>query len=918
MRLTRFIAIALIIAGAIGLWLSTRINQPHDIPETVGTFPGASVIMVTLDTTRADRFGCYGSTAGLTPFMDSLAEHGIVFENAQSVAPVTLPAHSTMMTGLNPIKHEVRNNGMFVLAEEKETLAEVFSENGYATGAFISAQVLVRRYGLSQGFDVYDDDLSQARKTGQTVVPSRRGNVTLEAAKKWLTTIPEDKPVFMWLHLYDPHAPYDPPGNFRARFPHDPYAGEIAFTDALVADLINTLDQSGRLDNTVFTVLADHGEALGEHGEDTHGFLLHQPTIHVPWILTTPATDQPYRVVDPVSITDLSPLLTTLVELRTPNAETSDGRVPIGRESATLANRALYFETMLPMYQYGWSELRGVRSGNWELHAGTRKELFDMEVDPRQLTNLADVEEIELENTSRMLDELVAEDQDFNEEAAIELPPAEREALAALGYMANTSPVRRNPPDPRDLITGHAQVERAQTHLATGEYEEALTAIDIMLDSDPENLAALSLKGRIFLAMQDLDHAEETFRKCLEIDSANSEVVASMCRVESARGNFEKVIELARVGRETRSPFGIFDAIEVRSLVALGREAEADAVIEKALAANPEDPDILSAYATRLLKNGKIAEAEEALTLAVTKSPFHQRARRQLGDLLRNADRTQDAIEVYEEMLRIKPDDADTHFNIGSLLLDTDPVAALPYLEEACRLAPSKSKFLTSLGIAYLKDGRINESEATIRRAIDLSPDDPGIRNNLGIILVQTRRFDVAIKEQSALLDRWPEFVAARNNLAIALAESGDLAQAETEVRRAIKGDPDYLDAHLTLAAILDRGGRLEEEYVVLKRAFTLAPADRTDIRYRLAMAAAIVGRCDHALELIGDGIEHPDEMAPHLNLDLAECLEQKGRNRLALRHFEQAARKSPPGTLRDQAQAGVHRLGLLLEGQGN
>ena len=371
------------------------------------------------------------------------------------------------------------------------------------------------------------------------------------------------------------------------------------------------------------------------------------------------------------------------------------------------------------------------------------------------------------------------------------------------------------------------------------------------------------------------------------------------------------------MGRGTRSPFGIFDAIEARALVALGREAEADAVLEKALAASPDDPDLLSAHATRLIKLGKNAEAEVALTRAVAKSPFHQRARRQLGELLRNTDRSEDAIKVYEEMLRIKPDDADTHFNIGSLLLDSDPVAALPYLEEASRLAPSKAKFLTSLGIAYLKDGRTNEAEATLRRAIALSPDDPGIRNNLGIILVQTRRFKDAIEEQTALLDRWPEFAAARNNLAIALAESGDLAQAEREVRRAIKDDPDYLDAHLTLAAILDRGGRLDEEYVVLKRAFALAPAERTDIRYRVAMAAAAVGQCDHTLELIGDGVEEPDEMMPHLNLDLAECLEQKGRNRLALRHFEQAARKFPPGAFRDEAQAGIQRLGLRLQGQG-
>lgn len=916
MRLTKITGIALIIAGALGLWLSSRANRPSDIPASVGTFPGASVVMVTLDTTRADRLGCYGSTAGLTPFLDSLAAHGILFENAQTVAPITLPSHASMMTGLYPNKHEVRNNGMFVLGDDVETLAEVFSENGYATGAFISAQVLVARYGLDQGFDVYDDDLSQSRKAGHGVVPARRGNVTLEAAKRWLETIPQDKPVFLWLHLYDPHAPYDPPGNFRARFPSDPYAGEIAFTDAVVADLVATLDQSGRLDDTVLTVLADHGEGLGEHGENTHGFLLHQATIHVPWILTTPAIDQPIRVVDPVSITDLSPLLTTLVDLRAPNQDRSDGRLPFGEQDATSPARALYFEAMLPMFQYGWSELRGVRSGKWELHAGTRKELFNMMADPRQLTNMAEVEPLELENTSSFLDEFVADDQGLNAEAALELPPAEREALAALGYMANTSPTRRNPPDPRDLVAGHVQIERAQYHLAAGEHKEALASIDVMLDSDPENLAALSLKGNVYTAMGDFDLAEQTYRRCLEIDPANSDVVEGLCRLERLQGRHERVIELAQVGRGTRSPFGMFDAIEARALAALGREDEADALLASVLATNPDDPDLLSAYAERLRKQGKDAEAEATLTRAVAKSPFHQRARRQLGQLLQKGGRSQDAVEVYEEMLRIKPDDAETHFAIGSVLLDSDPTAALPYLEEASRLAPSKPRFLTSLGVAYLKTGRMSEAEATLRRAIVLSPDDPSIRNNLGITLIQSRRFGEAIDELNALLKRHPEFVAARNNLAIALAETGDLARAEREVRQAVENTPDYLDALLTLAAILDRAGRLDEEYAVLQRAFALSP-ERIDVRNRLAMGAALVGRCDHTLELVGDGVESPDEMTAELNLAVAKCLEQQGRDTLALRHFERAARKTRPGALRDEAQGGIQRLGLGLQDNG-
>jgi pentatricopeptide repeat protein len=571
---------------------------------------------------------------------------------------------------------------------------------------------------------------------------------------------------------------------------------------------------------------------------------------------------------------------------------------------------------MLPMYQYGWSELRGVRVGKWELHSGTRKELFDMDADPRQLTDIAGAEPLELEDTTRRLAEFVEQDRNLDTQAALELPPAEREALEALGYIANTSPVRRNPPDPRDLVTGHVQVERAQRFLAVGQYEEALSSLDLMLDRDPENLAALSLKGGVYVAMGDLDRAEETFRRCLELDPANSDVVAGLCRVEAMRGRYERVIELAQVGRESRSPFGIFDAIEVHALVSLGRDDEADALLASALAEKPDDADLLSVYAERLIAQGKDAEAEAALTRAVANSPFHKRARRQLGELLARSGRPEEAIEVYREMLRIQPDDADAYFAIGSIMLDSDPGAALPYFEEACRLAPSRVFFLTSLGIAYLKDGRTTEAEAALRRAIALSPDDPGIRNNLGIVLVQTRRFDEAIDELSDLLDKNPRFTPARNNLAIALGESGDLVRAEREVRRAIDENPDYLDAHLTLAGILERTGQLDGEYAILQRAFELAP-ERVDIRNRLALAAAKVGQCDRTLDLLADAVESATEMNADLNLEVAKCLEQQRRNRLALRHYEAAAMKTPPGPSRDEAQQGIQRMGLTLQRDG-
>ncbi len=912
MRVLKIAGVALIVVGAAGLWLSARGHRAPALPASIGVFPGASVVMVTLDTTRADRLGCYGSTAGLTPVLDRLAESAILFENAQSVAPVTLPAHASMMTGLSPISHGVRNNGMFVLSEDFETLAEVFKAKGYATGAFVSAQVLIRRYGLDQGFDHYDDDLSQSRKVGQSVVPSRRGNITLEAARAWLATVPREQPVFLWLHLYDPHAPYDPPPAFRARFPRDPYGGEIAFADSVVGDLVTTLEESGRLSETVLTVLGDHGEALGEHGEQTHGFLLHQATIHVPWILQTPGGRPPLRVAEPVSITDLAPLVTALVGARPPNEDRMDGRIPFGEKPAGETARAIYFEAMLPLFQYGWSELRGLRLGDWELQAGTRNELFNLRADPRQLTDLADAEPLEAEVLSARLGELVATDATLNPDAALDLAPAEREALAALGYIASTAPVRRSPPDPRDLVAGHVQVERSQVLMAAGLLTEALAALDTMLDRDPQNIAALSLKGQVFVKMGDGDRAEQAWRQCLEIDPANSDVVANLCQLEMSMGRFAEAVELARVGRTTRSPFGMFDALEARALTALGRRDEASKVLEVALATNPEDPDLLSVRASWLVEEGRLAEAEVVLRRTVALSPFHQRSRRQLGALLNSADRHQEAAAVFMDLLRIQANDAETHYDLGSMLLDTDLTAALPHLEEACRIAPARANFLTTLGVGYIRAGRMAEAEATLRRAVGLKPDDPSARNNLGIVMIQGRRFQDAVRELNELLAHNPGFVAAHNNLAIALAETGDLTGAEKQVRQALELSPDYLDAHLTLAAVLDRGGRLDEEYDVLMRAHELAP-DRADVRGRLAVAAARVGRCDRTLELVVERVERPGEMTPDLNLEVARCLEDHGRFALALRHYEEAARQSPPGAFREAAQSGINRVGLLL-----
>ncbi|MCD4748982.1 MAG: sulfatase-like hydrolase/transferase [Thermoanaerobaculales bacterium] len=914
MRFMKILALGLVFAGAFGLWWSFQDPPSQELPAGFDAFPGASVVLVTLDTTRADRFGCYGSEAGLTPFMDALAKEGVLFEQAQAVTPITLPSHASILTGLLPTTHEVRNNGMFSLSEEFETLAGAFSREGYATGAFISAQVLASRYGLDRGFDVYDDDLSHSLKVGQSMVPSRKGNLTLDRAISWLDTIDQEQPLFMWLHLYDPHAPYSPPPEFRQKFPADPYGGEIAFTDDLVRRLVEKLKASGRYESTILTIMADHGEALGEHGEKTHGILLHQSTIRVPWLLTTPAgraAQKGMRIERPVSCVDLVPILASLTEITPPNAGRLDGATDV-LSSSQQEERDIYFEAMLPMFQYGWSPLRGLRQGSWQIINGRRSEIFNLSNDPRELVDLSESDPLQLEFLLEQVNAVISTDTTLDVDSSLDMKPSERAALEALGYLATTASARPDPPDPRDLVTGHVHVELSRDLMAAGRSEEALREIDLMLKDDPENLAALNLKAQLFLQLGRMDEAEAILRRSLEFDLRNSDVIANLGRLEMARGHFQAAIELARLGRKSRSPFGTFDVLEARALSALGREPEADELVRASLEKTPDDADLLLVRATQRIRAGQYREAEADLRHAVTVDPFHSPTRQALGQLLQSQGQNDQAIRVYEDLLRINPTNAATLLSIGQIILQTDPLKAIPYLEESARLAPGKKVNQTTLGVAYIQADRVPDAEAALRRATALDPDDHMIRNNLAIVLIRQRKYPAAIQELQTIVASNPGFFQGFNNLAIVLGESGDLEGAEREARKALALQPDFLDARITLAAILHRTDRIDQEFETLEEVWRLAP-DRQDIRTSLAIAAADSGRCQRTLDLLKAQLENSEAMSWEAHLASGTCLEKIGKAEEALRHFEEAARRSPPGERREEARQGVHRLSLRI-----
>src|SRR5512139_3520064 len=380
--------------AALGGFLALRSLAPRTDAEARHRLAGrrpppaaVNVVVVTLDTLRADRLGCYGFRRVETPNIDAVAAEGVLFEQATSTVPLTLPSHASIFTGLIPPNHGVRDNGGFFVEEKLTTLAERMKQGGWTTGAFVGAWVLDSKWGIGQGFDHYSDrfDLSKYKVVNLGTV-QKKGDEVMDLALAWLETVKQRR-FFAWIHLYDPHTPYEPPEPFRSRYPGQPYVGEVAYTDQVVGRLVAWLKGAGVWDRTLLVLLADHGESLGEHGENAHTFFVYDATQHVPLIVRTPWGNRG-RNRSQVSTVDVMPTVLDLVGL--PPQPKIDGRslARLVLHPAGSAPELAYSETYFPRFHYGWQHLRAVRDGKWKYIEAPTPELYDVQQDPGETKNL--------------------------------------------------------------------------------------------------------------------------------------------------------------------------------------------------------------------------------------------------------------------------------------------------------------------------------------------------------------------------------------------------------------------------------------------------------------------------------------------------------------------------------------------------
>ena len=688
-----------------------------------------NLVVISIDTMRADRLGSYGYAAAQTPHLDRLAGAGLRFSQATTVVPLTLPAHSSLLTGTFPSWHGVRDNGGFYLGDEQVTLAEVLRERGYRTGGFVGAFVLDRRWGIAQGFDRFFDnfDFEKFDQAPSMDFIQRPGAEVVDQAIAFIAQ-DRDQPFFAFVHLYDPHTPYQASEPFRSRFPatmHGAYDAEVAATDAQVGRLLDGLAADGRLANTLVIVLGDHGEMLGEHGEQQHGFFIYDAAVRIPLIIAGPGV--PVRhVADQVRIVDVMPTALDFLEVPAPKDVQGVSLRPLaaGKHLDLLAHT----ETWVPRYHYGWSELQSVQDGRFKYIRAPRPELYDLDVDRAENVNLAATQPQRVAAFDRAMSSLTARTTRSNAPDRPQRIDPETEArLMALGYVGGSSSRHledRPRGDPKDKIHLYTLLKQAAGTSLEGRHEEAIATVKQALRDDPEIVEGYVLLGNFYKKAKQGEAAIESYRQALAKDPEHRNALFSLAvaymdagRLDEARVGFERARELdPRNGRVLHNLADIW--------MRQGQTAQAEAVIRDALTREVDEPRFLLKLGENYITAKRYDEAERALLEALQKKPDLLTVRFNLGLVHEERGEVDKAIAAYRGELEKSAGAFRAAFNLAKLLQRKGHRAeALELFRHVTEHAPDFGTGQLYLAKALLDSGDLAGAEQWARKGLMMKPD---------------------------------------------------------------------------------------------------------------------------------------------------------------------------------------------------
>jgi choline-sulfatase len=594
-----------------------------------------NILLITVDTLRADRVGAYGYKLAQTPTLDRLAAEGVRFGDATAHAPLTFPSHVAILTGRYPGAFGIRLNGLGELPASATTVAERFKSAGYRTGAIVASAILNGSYGLGQGFDEYDDRISAGDADVVALVELQRtADQVTAAARKWIAGQTAAAPWFLWVHYYDPHLPYSAPVRFAAAAPNRPYDAEVSFADSQIGLLLSDVDRT----RTAIVVTADHGESLGDHGEPDHGFFLYDATLHVPLIVVAPGLS-PRVVNEQVRSIDVAPTLTALAGVQQAPGEAGDGEslVPLLTGAVRSDVPVSIAESWYPRFHFGWSELKSARVGEWKYVAAPKPELYDLRVDRAESQNVAPDRSTV---AGRLAADLARVTGRFGQTPAakIEQPdPAAVERLQSLGYLGAFSPatVGSTVEDPKDHVTEYRQ------------YRDLFNRALLLLGEKRFNEAAVQLQRVVKLNVR-------AFEAHLYLGNA----YAGLGKTDAALGEYDAASQL--------NPAFATPHIEAAKVLS-NRNDHAAAIVRglKAVGLTPQSDYAHYTLGVIYRRAERWPEAADAFTRAVELNPVNGRARSGLASMAMRLGRVDVATTQFQELVRLGYQVAPSHFNLG-------------------------------------------------------------------------------------------------------------------------------------------------------------------------------------------------------------------------------------------------------------
>ncbi|HOC16999.1 MAG TPA: sulfatase-like hydrolase/transferase [Vicinamibacterales bacterium] len=740
LRAGAVVAVMALAAAGAAWWWAGRRPQETAAGVALGAATGGgraselNLLVITLDTTRADRIGAYGYAGARTPAIDRLAREGVVFEQAMTDAPLTLPAHCSIFTSRHPPRHGVRDNGGFFLSPRQRTLATELKARGLRTGAVVGAFVLDGKWGLDQGFDFYGDDFELDRPAGRGFSVGeiqRRGADVVDKALPWLEQVKGER-FFAWLHFYDPHTPYDAPEPFASRFPGHPYDAEIAYTDAQVARVVEFLERDALLDRTVIVVVGDHGEGLNQHDEGTHGFFIYESTTRVPFIVRAPfERTRGRRVADPVRTVDLMPTALDLLGIPAPEGIDGVSLAPLMTGDRPTLDLEGYAEALYPLHHYGWSDLRAWRSGRYKVIDAPRPELYDLERDPNETANLYAERQALADGMIRRLRERQPEIESDETVArpAPEVDPEARARLAALGYVgsfvATLAGPRSERADPKDKIgVFNLMGEARDLAQQEGGFEKVVALYRKVLDEDPNVVDAWFNLGNVHFRQRRYEDAIGYFKRTLELKPDYDLPVINMANAyrqlgqdEAALAGYEHYLTIDPKNAPVRYQMG-------EIYLDRGDVAQAEENFRKALEIDPREASARNALGVIAFQRGDLAAAERETRAALAIRPTVRLAHYNLALIAEERQDWQTALAEYRREIELHKNAYRAAFNLGRLHerlgQRADMVAAL---EQSVQMNARFAEGRIFLAKAFLEDGvRFQEAIDLAREGLALQP----------------------------------------------------------------------------------------------------------------------------------------------------------------------------------------------------